>query len=190
MYPHSRERTPEVAGLVEALEPRIRELTTTTLGVDPADLDPEVSLTDELAVDSLDLVELALALENEFRIVITETAIAEVRTYCDLVRLVGESILAGHDGLRGLPATPPVVRTRVAARGAIRITERATELTPYAAEVIAEDALSAGPGAALDIVVRSGTDDLEAVAGVEHAFAWLRQRGIALHVTADPMPTG
>jgi acyl carrier protein len=190
MYSRLRDRTRETVGLLEALEPRIRELTMTTLGVDPADLDPEVSLTDELAADSLDLVELALALENEFRIVVTEAAIEEVRTYRDLVRVVGESVLAAHDGLRSLPATPPLVRTRVAARGATRITERATELTPYTAEVIAEDALRAGPGAELDIVVRSDRDDIGAVAGVEHAFAWLRQRGIALHVTADPIFAG
>src|SRR5438094_476034 len=69
----------------EFAEPRIRRLVADYLGVSLDVLTPEVSLTDDLAADSLDLVELALALEGEFGIEVPERTIDEVRTYGDLV---------------------------------------------------------------------------------------------------------
>jgi len=48
-----------------ALEPRVRRLVAERLGVSPEDLIPEASLADELAVDSLDLLEIAIALEAD-----------------------------------------------------------------------------------------------------------------------------
>src|SRR5207237_10150885 len=52
-------------GMSEFAEPRIRRLVADYLGVSADDLTPEVSLTDDLAADSLDLMELALVLEGE-----------------------------------------------------------------------------------------------------------------------------
>src|SRR6266550_657778 len=51
-----------------ALEPRVRCLVADTLGVGIDELAPDVSLTDELAADSLDLAELAARLEAELRL--------------------------------------------------------------------------------------------------------------------------
>lgn len=184
-----REPAPGSATVLEHIEPRIRGLTVAALGIDPEDLGPDVSLTDDLAADSLDLLELALVLEGEFQIVMPEAAIDEVRTYRDLVRVVGTSVAAAHERTRHVLETPPIVRTRVVSRVARGSTERATELTPYAAEEIAADALSAGPGAALDIVVRSANDE-GAVAGVDRVFAWLRGRGVTVLVTPDRASVG
>src|SRR5437867_11421569 len=69
-------------------EPRLRRLVAENLGVSLDDLTSDVSLTDDLATDSLDLVELALALEDEFGLTIPELTIAEVRTYGDLVAAI------------------------------------------------------------------------------------------------------
>ncbi len=72
MLPASRRgwRTDEVA------EPRVRRLVAHCLGVGVGQLAPEVSLTDDLAADSLDLVELAITLEAEFGIVVPEPSTA------------------------------------------------------------------------------------------------------------------
>lgn len=59
------------------------------LGVGSEQLGPEVTLRDDLAADSLDLVELGLMLEEEFAIVVPEHLLEEVRTYSDLVRITG-----------------------------------------------------------------------------------------------------
>ena len=46
--------------MTELVEPRVRGLVAEHLGVDSDELSSDVSLVDELAVDSLDIVELAL----------------------------------------------------------------------------------------------------------------------------------
>lgn len=67
-------------------EPRFRRFVADHLGIDAALLVPNVSLRDELAVDSLDLVDLTLALEAHFGIVWPDHALERVRSYGDLVR--------------------------------------------------------------------------------------------------------
>ena len=66
------------------VELRVRRLVAESLGVDVEELRPEVSLIDELAVDSLDLIELTLALEAAFDISLPEDELEGVRTYGDL----------------------------------------------------------------------------------------------------------
>ena len=70
--------------MFDFVEPRVRRVVAEQLGVNVEELTPEVSLTDDLAADSLDLLELTLALEAEFGIVVSESALERVRTYGDL----------------------------------------------------------------------------------------------------------
>jgi len=58
------------------------------LGVDAHQLAAEVSLTEDLAADSLDLAELALGLEEEFAITVPQRVLDHVRTYRELVRAI------------------------------------------------------------------------------------------------------
>src|SRR5207244_11465565 len=51
----------------------------------PEELRPDVSLTDDLAADSLDLIDLGLALEAECGVVLRRRALESVRTYGDLL---------------------------------------------------------------------------------------------------------
>ena len=47
-------------------EEKVKRLIVEKLSVEPADVLPEASLVDDLGADSLDLVELVMALEEEF----------------------------------------------------------------------------------------------------------------------------
>ena len=47
--------------MFDFVEPRVRRVVAEQLGVNVEELTPEVSLTDDLAADSLDLLELTLA---------------------------------------------------------------------------------------------------------------------------------
>src|SRR2546422_943804 len=76
-------------GMEEFVEPSVRRLVAGHMGVGAEELVAEVSLRDELAADSLDLVELAMALEAEFAIVVPERILDQVRTYGDLVEATG-----------------------------------------------------------------------------------------------------
>ena len=62
--------------MYEFVEPHVRRLVVDHLGVGVEELVPEVSLRDDLAADSLDLVELALALEGRFGIGVPEHILA------------------------------------------------------------------------------------------------------------------
>ena len=53
----------------EAIESRVRRIVADRLGISPAELLPDTSLADDLAVDSLDLIEIAIAVETEVGVV-------------------------------------------------------------------------------------------------------------------------
>jgi len=162
-----------------AFEPRVRRAVAENLGVGLDELTPEVSLTDDLAADSLDVLELALALESEFAINIPERVLEEVRTYGELVR----ATLALVDERRAADAEPVLFRARVVPAGSRSgAFERAGWLTPYAAEMIVEDALHAGRGAQLSVTIAANADSAE-VAQVKTRLERLRGRGIAVSVS-------
>jgi len=141
------------------VEPSCRRLVADRLGVDLEELVAGASLRDDLAADSLDLVELAMALEAEFGIMVPERILDRVRTYGDLVQAMGLLIRARR-AAEVRAAEPPLrtwARVRSPAGESGGSLERAGWLTPYAAETIAEDAVRAGQEARLELTVAVST---------------------------------
>jgi acyl carrier protein len=171
--------------MYEFVEPQLRHLVAEHLGVGLEALVSDVSLRDDLAADSLDLVELAMALEGAFAIVVPERILDEVRTYGDLVHATGLLIRA-HCEATARGAEPPLrVRARIvpATGDAAGTFERSGWLTPYTAETIAENALGAGKGVHLEVTVATRTAaDLDRVT---HRFARLRTQGVQVTVQRD-----
>lgn len=81
------------------MEPRVRSIVAVHLDVDPERLKPEARLGEDLCVDSLGAIELAMVLEDEFDIALPEEVLGCVRTYGDVVDLVGDKV-AGRAGSR------------------------------------------------------------------------------------------
>ena len=77
---------------VAELEPRVRRIVAVHLDVDPKRLKPEARLGEDLCVDSLAAIELAMVLEDEFDIALPEEVVGCVRTYGDVVTLVDERV--------------------------------------------------------------------------------------------------
>lgn len=73
-------------------ESRVRRVTAECLGVRAEELSASVQLLDDLAVDALDLADLAAMLENEFHVAVPDEALVGVRTYEDLVGAVDELV--------------------------------------------------------------------------------------------------
>ena len=175
-------------GLYEFIEPHLRSLVADRLGVGDEELVPDVDLREDLAVDSLDLLELGLAIEAEFGITLPERTLEQVRRYGDLVEaavdLVGERRQAEPSN-----DAAPCIAARIAfADGPPTGTlHRVGWLTPYTAQTIGEDALRAGPGGRLQVTVAPG-NDAASLARVRDAFAWLGPRGVQVTVTADDQP--
>jgi acyl carrier protein len=163
---------------LQSIEPRVRRLVAETLGVCATDLGPEVQLADDLAADSLDLVELAVEIEGEFAITFPERMLGRIRSYGDLVEAT--FTLARGGRFDGLPDVFVWTRMSPAAQHRASL-ERAVWLTPYVAQEIAEDALGAGRGTRLELWLPVGTDDVTVGLVVER-FAWLAERGIQVIV--------
>jgi acyl carrier protein len=59
------------------------------LGIEPAAVVPEASLVDDLGADSLDTVELVIAFEETFGLVVPEADVERIRTVQDAIEYVG-----------------------------------------------------------------------------------------------------
>ncbi len=58
------------------------------LAVDPSQVTPEASFADDLGADSLDLVELVMALEETFDIEVAEDELKDIRTVGEAFELI------------------------------------------------------------------------------------------------------
>lgn len=64
---------------------RIKEIISEQLGVSADSITMDTSFTDDLGADSLDLVELVMALEEEFDIEMPDDEIENIKTVSDAV---------------------------------------------------------------------------------------------------------
>ena len=60
------------------------------LGVEEQEITPDTMIKDDLAVDSLDLYELVMALEEEFNVEIPEDRFNDVEVVDDVIRVLKE----------------------------------------------------------------------------------------------------
>ena len=147
------------------------------LGVGPDELAPESSLADDLAVDSLELVEIAMAVEEELGVTLPQRMRDDVRTCAELVNGVLE--LTAERRQRA-PRRPPLAWMRVTPPNGVGVCVRVDRLTPYAVETIADDAARAGWGARLEVAILSRTEP--SLAWVRRRFARLLVRGVHVEV--------
>ena len=70
------------------LSDRIQSIVIEQLGVEPTEVRKDASILDDLGADSLDVVELVMALEEAFDIEIPDDAVEEMRTIGDIQRFV------------------------------------------------------------------------------------------------------
>jgi acyl carrier protein len=173
--------------MYEHLEPRVRHLVAEHLGVRVETLVSRVSLREDLAADSLDLVGLAIALEGEFAIVVSEHILEDVRTYGDLVHATGALIRARCEAAERGAEPPQRIWARIVRAGESRGTlERTGWLTPYIVDTIVEDALQAGPGARVDVTIAASAGD--AAVRAQRRFAALGKRGLLVTVGCNGDP--
>ncbi len=73
-----------------AVEDRIREIIVEQLGVPAGQVVPEASFIDDLGADSLDIVELVMALEEAFDLEIPDDHAEKIQTIQDAISYVDE----------------------------------------------------------------------------------------------------
>lgn len=71
---------------------RVKEILREQLGVDESEITMDASFTDDLGADSLDLVELIMAFEEEFDIEISDEDAEDIKTVGDAVHFLKEMV--------------------------------------------------------------------------------------------------
>ncbi|MFS8572940.1 MAG: acyl carrier protein [Clostridia bacterium] len=71
---------------------RVKELVVEQLGVDAEEVTEDASFVDDLGADSLDIVELVMAFEEEFDLEIPDEDAEKIRTVGDAVRYIKEKL--------------------------------------------------------------------------------------------------
>ena len=67
---------------------KIKQIVVEHLGVDEAKVTPEASFIDDLGADSLDIVELVMAFEEEFGVEIPDDAAEKITTVKDAISYI------------------------------------------------------------------------------------------------------
>ena len=67
---------------------KVKEITVEQLSVDAAEVSMDSTFIDDLGADSLDIVELIMAFEEEFNIEIPDETAEKIRTVRDAVELI------------------------------------------------------------------------------------------------------
>jgi acyl carrier protein len=71
---------------------KVKDLIVDQLGVDASKVTPEASFVEDLGADSIDIVELIMALEEEFGITISDEDAQKIRTVGDAVKYIEENL--------------------------------------------------------------------------------------------------
>ncbi|MFZ5449286.1 MAG: acyl carrier protein [Thermodesulfobacteriota bacterium] len=71
-----------------AIDEKVIDIIVDKLGVDRAEVTPEAVFVDDLGADSLDLVELIMAMEEEFGMEIADEDAEKLRTVADVINFV------------------------------------------------------------------------------------------------------
>lgn len=72
------------------MEEKIKEIIEKYLGVKSSDYTNEANFTEDLACDSLDMVEIVMACEAEFKVSIPDDAFPELKTVQNLIDYIKE----------------------------------------------------------------------------------------------------
>lgn len=67
---------------------KVKEIIVDQLEVEEDKVTPEASIIDDLGADSLDVVDLVMALEDEFEIKIPDEDVENVKTVNDIVKII------------------------------------------------------------------------------------------------------
>lgn len=75
---------------MSSIDKRVKEIVAEQLGVDEAQVTGEASFMDDLGADSLDTVELVMALEEEFDIEISDEDAEKIATVQDAIDYIAD----------------------------------------------------------------------------------------------------
>lgn len=174
---------PRRAAALELAEARLRQLVADRLGVEATQLAVNSCLAEDLGADEIDLLEIAVAMEEEFGLVVSDTVLAGIRTYGDLWAAVALLLQNLTDADAAELLASGIVRVRVICNMPDNEggTLRAARITPRVIENIVDEVLSTKGAVRLEITCAPDTTDRQ-LARVAQSLAWLRNGGVQVCV--------
>lgn len=73
-----------------SIEDKVKSIIVDQLGISEDDVKPEASFIDDLGADSLDIVELVMAMEEYFEIEIPDEEAENIKTVGDAIKYINE----------------------------------------------------------------------------------------------------
>ncbi len=70
---------------------KVKELIAEQLDVEEDLITPDANIQDDLGADSLDVVDLVMALEEEYEVEIPDEAVANIKTVGDIVKYIEDN---------------------------------------------------------------------------------------------------
>lgn len=74
--------------MASSVEIRVKEIVCEQLGVSDEEVNPEASFIEDLGADSLDIVELVMALEEEYEMEISDEDAEKIKTVNDVIQYI------------------------------------------------------------------------------------------------------
>jgi len=74
--------------MASSVEARVKEIVCEQLGVSDEEVNPEASFIEDLGADSLDIVELVMALEEEYEMEISDEDAEKIKTVNDVIQYI------------------------------------------------------------------------------------------------------
>jgi acyl carrier protein len=82
----------------KSIEEKVKDIIVEQLGVNPEQVTPQASFIEDLGADSLDIVELVMAFEEEFSVEVPDEDAEKLQTVGDVVKYIEERAKAAGGG--------------------------------------------------------------------------------------------
>ena len=82
------EENDEEVKMAASVQARVKEIVCEQLGVSEEEVTPEASFIEDLGADSLDIVELVMALEEEYEMEISDEDAEKIKTVQDVITYI------------------------------------------------------------------------------------------------------
>ena len=89
-YPRATNTTEQIFMAEKSIEEKVKDIIVEQLGVNPEQVTPQASFIEDLGADSLDIVELVMAFEEEFGVEVPDEDAEKLQTVGDVIKYIEE----------------------------------------------------------------------------------------------------